>query len=118
TRRRIELPRRADAIAEPLRQHGAEPRGETAPSVEVAKERRPFAVACLQSKQLGVDAVGDLARSAGRIDGVGRAGETGAVLAHHVLPRRLVTACACGRNRQVPEMERAEIALDVGSRWR
>ena len=78
-----------DAIHEPLREHGSEPRGQTAASVEIAKERSPFALAHGDAVQFAVQCVSQLARAATGLERIGTSIKDGAELTNEMLPRVL-----------------------------
>ena len=53
--------------------------------MKVPEERSALAVAFLQAKEVRVDRIGQFARTAPRIDRIGRAIEHGTVLEHEVI---------------------------------
>src|SRR4029453_19632123 len=106
-RQRLESSPGAEAIDVPLRQHGAEPRRQTAASVEVTKER--------SLEQLAVDAVGQFPGAASGIERVGRAIERRTLFANEVFPRRLVAGRAAAGKREVFEMQLVEVCAAFGA---
>ena len=104
-RQRVEQACAPHAVHVPLSQHGAQPRREAAPSVEVAKERQPFAVPLPQPEQVRVQRVREVARAARAVDRIGRAVEHRPVLAHEMLPRPFVSLRARACKRKVFEVE-------------
>ena len=69
-----------------LREHGAKPGPETAPAVKVAEERSSIAVAFLESEEIRVDRIGNVACAATGLERVCRAIQYGAVLEHKMIP--------------------------------
>ena len=110
----LDAPERPQAIDVPLRQHGSQPRGQAAATVEVAQQRLARAGGVRQPIQLAVQRVGQFTRAAGGIDRVGRAQERRAIAGDEVLPRRLQTFDARGRQRQVLEVQAAHVFFDRG----
>ena len=105
-------------IDEALRDQRSQPRGEAAAAVKVAKQRLARAVLFLQAEELGVERVGDLARAAARVDGVGRAVEGRPELGDEVIPRLVVANRAGAREREIRQVQRIEIAIELGRRGR
>ena len=104
---RFEPALHADAIDVALREHRAQPRGEAAPPVEIVKQRAPFAVAFLQTVQVGIQRVGELAGAAAWIERIGRSIQHGPVFEDKSFPGRLVTGRALPRKREIFDVKRA-----------
>ena len=83
--------------------------------MKIAEERSTFAVPLLQSEEIGVDRIGELARGAAGIHGVSRSVEDRAVLENEMIPRGLDSRRAGRRQRKILEVERREIALNFRS---
>src|SRR5678816_948320 len=90
-RQRLEPPLRTQPVNVPLRQHGTQPGGQAAASVEVAEERT--------LEELAVDAVREIARSTRWIDRVGGTIEDRPMLADEMFPGRFITGRASTRQR-------------------
>ena len=105
-RQRLEASRRTFGIHESLRKHRAQPRGEAAAAVEIAEEGLPDTAADVESVELRVQGVGQLARRAGGVDGVASAVQHRTILEHEVIPRASRTGGACRRDRQILEVQR------------
>ena len=95
-----------------LREHGAQPGPQAAPSVEVSEERTPLPIAFLQSEEIGVNRIGQLARAAGGIDGVGRAVEHRSVLAYEMIPRAFRALGTGAGECQVREVQGRQVTLE------
>src|SRR5205807_270313 len=80
----------ADAIDVALSENGAQPRGQAAAPLVVAKERLPLTRGGPDAVQLRVQRIGDLARALRAIERVGSAIQERPVLADESLPRVLV----------------------------
>jgi hypothetical protein len=112
-RQRIVTADAPDPIDVALRQHRAQPRGQTAASVEVAEMRSALAVTHVEPEQLAVERVREIARPASGIDGIRRSVQNRPMLANEMLPRRLRSLRARARERQVFDVERLEIPLEL-----
>ncbi len=109
-RQRFVPPHDADAVHVPLGQDGPQPGRETAASMEIPEQRaRPVVLSIAQAEQLGVQGIGELPRVAAGIDGLGGTIEQRPIVLDEMVPRRLVSASARGRQRQVGEVQRVEI---------
>jgi len=106
-RQRLELAPGAQAIDVSLRKHGAEPRRQTAASVEVTKKG--------SLEQLAVEPVSELPRAAARIERVGRAIQRRALFANEVFPRPFVAGGAAAGQREVFEMQFVEVGAAFGA---
>src|SRR5262245_44399334 len=91
--KRLHPPVRADAIDVSLRQHGAQPRRQTAAALKVSKER--LAV------EIRIQRIGEIARTARGVEGVGGTVEDRPVLEDEALPRLLVPGRALTRELEV-----------------
>ena len=100
----------------PLREHGAQPRRQTAPAVKVAEERLTFAVLFPGAVEIGVERVGQIARAARRIECVGGAIQVQPLFRDEVFPRRIASGRAAARKRQIPHMQRPQVLLDLCGR--
>ena len=78
--------------------------------MKVPEERLTFPVTLADAVQVGVEGIGQLARTARRIERVGGAIQHGPVFADEVLPGRLVASRACTRQRQVLEVESTRVS--------
>src|SRR5207244_11759456 len=83
-----------DAIDVALSENGAQPRGQAAAPLVVAKERLPLTPGGPDAVQLRVQRIGDLARALRAIERVGGAIQERPVLADESLPRVLVAFCS------------------------
>ena len=106
------------AVDVPLRQHGPEPRGQAAASVEVAEQRLPPAVTVAKPEQFGVQRIGDLAGPAARVERVRRPIEQRALLEDEVFPRLVVARGTRAGEREIVEVQRRTVALEIASRRR
>jgi hypothetical protein len=113
TVQRLEATMRADFIDLPLRQDGAEPRGEAAPAVKIPEQRPTDAVLLVEPVKIGVDAVGDFAGAAAWIQRVSSAIQHGPVFQDEMVPRGFVSGRACAGERQILEVQRAQVSFDV-----
>ena len=86
---------------------------QAAAAVKISKQRSAFAVSLLQAEKIGVDRVGQLARAAARIDGVGRPIQDRTVLAHEMIPGGVVALGTGARERQILEVERGQVSLQA-----
>ena len=111
---RVEAPARPQAIDVPLRQDCSQPRAQAAAAVKVAKQRLARAAAVRKPIQLAVERVGQLLRRAGGVDCIGGAEQCGPVAGDEVFPGRLEAFDARGRQRQVFEVQSAQVCLDRG----
>ena len=73
----------------------------------------PDAAADVESVELGVQGVGQLARRAGRVDSVAGPVQHGAILKHEVIPRASRAGGAGRRDREIVEVQRLQVAIDV-----
>ncbi len=80
--------------------------------MKVSEERAAFAVAFLQPEEIRVDRIGQLARAAGGIDGIGRPVEHRTVLAHEMIPRGFGAFGAGAGQRQVGEVQGRQVPLE------
>ena len=101
---RLETPGASHAVDVTLREHGAQPRAQTAAAVKVLEQRPPLAAALDEAEQLAVQRVGQFARTAGGIDSVGRSIEHRTMLADEVLPRAFVPTRAGAGEREILQM--------------
>jgi hypothetical protein len=115
---RRQTPVGSNAIDLPLRENGTQPRGQTAASVKVAKERPPLAVALLKAEEVRVDRVRLLACAAARIEGVGCPIKDGTILKHEMVPGQLVAIRARRSQRKVLEMQPRPVAFEPLDVWR
>jgi hypothetical protein len=79
----------------------------------VAKQRRPFVASRPNAEQFRVERICQVARAAARLERVRAPVQAGALPADEVLPRVFVAVGARAGKRQVFEMERREIRLDL-----
>ena len=96
-----------------LRQNGSKPRCEAAAPVEVAEQRLPLACVIAQPEEVRVQRIRQVARAPAGIERVGGSIEERPLHEHEVLPRGLVAARARTREREVFQMERCQIALEL-----
>jgi hypothetical protein len=99
-----------------LREHGPQPGGEAAPSVKIAKERLPLALALTESEEIGVQRVGEIPRAAGRVDRIGCPVQERTLLKDEVLPGSVVSGLACAGESEIFKVKRAQIAFEID--WR
>ena len=90
-----------------LRQHGSEPRRETAASVEVTKER--------SFEQFAINAVGQFPRSSSGVERIRRAVERRPMFPDEVFPGCFVAGRAGARQREVFETEVVEVCAAFGA---
>ena len=102
----------------PLREHRAQPGGEAASSVKIAKQRLPALPAVVETVELAIERVGEFARTASRGERVGRAVEPRPLLADEVFPCRLVSRGAGTGEREVLQMQRGQAPIQLSLRRR
>jgi hypothetical protein len=103
----------AQPIDVPLRQHRAEPRRQTAASMEVAEQRSPLARAIFNAEEIGIERIRQVASFATRIDRVRGSIEKRPVRQDEVIPRRIIPVRARARERQIVKMKRGQVALEL-----
>src|SRR5687767_8749943 len=81
--------------------------------MKISKMRASLTITCGQPVQFGVQRIREIARVATRSDRVGGAVERGPEFAHEVLPRRLESFGAGTRKREVFQMQRCEITIEL-----
>ena len=81
--------------------------------MKVAKERFPFPLPIRETVEVSVQRVGEIPSAASRVERVGGAIQLGAMLTHEVLPGPLVTHGACTCQRQILEVQRGKVALEI-----
>ena len=81
--------------------------------MEVSKQRTPLTVPFAHPVEFRVELIGQLARTAGRIEGIGRAVERGTILPDDVFPGVVSSSCAPTRQRQVGEVEALDEAFQL-----
>lgn len=101
------------AVDMPLRQHRAQPGCETAPSVKVTKQRLSLAAEMLEPIKIGIQRVGQIACAACGIERIGRAIQHAPLLVHEVLPGPIVTRGTRTREREIAEVQRGQIAIQL-----
>src|SRR5260370_1210330 len=113
----LEAPTRADGINVPLGKNGTEPGLQGAAPMEVTEERTFRVLAAGQTIQLRKQGIREItgfrgtpfaAKNRGR-----RGAQVSAVLREKMLPGRLASFGASGRQSQVFEMQRAQIVLEL-----
>ncbi len=97
----------------PLREHRAQPRGEAASSVKIAKQRLPALAAIVETVELRIQRIGELARTTPPGERVGRAVEPRPLLPDEVFPRRLVSRGAGTCEREVFHVQRRQVAIQL-----
>ena len=86
--------------------------------MEVAEERLSLAFAIPQPVEVGVQRVGELPRTASRIQCIRRAIENRPVLQYEVIPRRFISGGAGTGEGQLLEAQRRKVVFEVASRRR
>src|SRR5262245_11715436 len=81
--------------------------------MEIREERLALPAGLADPKELTVQAVGQIPRSARSIEGVCRSVQHGPDFADKVVPSRIMTVRTRRRQREVLEPERFQIGLDV-----
>ena len=97
----------------PLREHGTKPRDKAAPAVKIAEQRPPLAAFLPHAEEIRVQGIGELAGSAAGIERVGGAIQKRALGQHEMLPRLVVARRARTRERQIFQVKRGEVALEI-----
>ena len=102
------------AIDVTLRDQRSQPGSKPAAAVEIAEQRLPDAVTLLQAEQLCVELLRDLSRGAGGIDRIRGAIHAGAEFEDEVIPRVVAPDRTGARQSNVSQVERIEIAIELG----
>src|SRR5260221_11103293 len=84
-RQRVQSTIRAQPIHMPLRQHRSQPRRQAAASVEVAKERLPYALTVSEPEQIRVQRIREVARPAAGLERISSAVKMRALLEDEML---------------------------------
>jgi len=85
--------------------------------VEVAEKGLPHACPVSQPEEIRIQGIGELTGSATRIDRVGRSIEKRPLPEDEVLPCFFIPRRACTGDREVFEMKRVEVALELSRIW-
>ena len=94
----------------PLREDRAQPGGQTAAAVEVQKQRPALTVTLGQPEEFGIQGVSGFSRRPCAVDGVRGAIEQRPIFTNEMLPGRVDSVGAGGRQRKVFEVKRARFS--------
>src|SRR5437867_1452061 len=96
-RQGLEPPLQTQSIDITLREDRSEPCGEAASPMEILEERSPLAAVVLESVQVRIQRIGELACAAAPIERIGRAIEQRPILEHEPIPGGLVSGRTAAR---------------------